>query len=207
MKNIDMALPVSAMNVIEAINARRSVRGYTGKEVDAITIYTLLEAAVRAPTAMHEEPWGFVIVQDPKLLHVVSEKAKKVFVEKAHQLYPIHSKRITETFSSPEFDIFYGASTLIIICAAEGGGFVTADCWLAAENLMLAACSMGLGTCVIGAAVDTLNMRDVKTLLDIPADHVAVAPIIVGYPSAKTAQTSRKKPGVLAWLTDKAELG
>ncbi len=56
--------------VFETILARRSVRAYAPNEVGRKDIQTLLEAAVCAPTAMHQEPWAFVIVQDKPLFIV-----------------------------------------------------------------------------------------------------------------------------------------
>ena len=79
------------------------------------------------------------------------------------------------------------------------GPFVAADCWLAAENLMLAACALGLGTCCIGSAIPTLNSPDVKAELGIPSDVEAVAPIIVGVPSGAATAVSRKDPEILYW--------
>ncbi|MGZ4966697.1 MAG: nitroreductase family protein, partial [Chthoniobacterales bacterium] len=99
----------------------------------------------------------------------------------------------------PEFNIFYNASSLIVICANLASPFAVADCWLAAENLMLSACALGLGTCVIGFAVDALNTPELKRLLGIPAEITAVAPIIVGAPAGATAVSPRKPAQVLAW--------
>jgi nitroreductase len=104
-----------------------------------------------------------------------------------------------DVFASQEFNIFYDAGTLVVICAKPMGPFVAADCWLAAENLMLAACAMGLGTCVIGSAVPALNTPAVKAELGIPAEYSAVAPIIVGGPSGETRPTARREPEILAW--------
>jgi len=50
----------------------------------------------------------------------------------------------------PHFSVFYDASTLIVIGARHPDPFAIADCWLAAENLMLAACALRLGSCCIG---------------------------------------------------------
>lgn len=94
---------------------------------------------------------------------------------------------ISAQFANPEFCVFYDAGTLIVICAKPMGPFAVADCWLAAENLMLAACAMGLGTCCIGSAVPALNTVDAKAELGIPLDVTAVAPIIVGVPSGSIA--------------------
>jgi len=100
---------------------------------------------------------------------------------------------------SPEFNIFYNAGTLIVICGATSAPFAIADCWLAAENLMLAAQALGLGTCVIGSALGALNLPDVRAELGIPSEFAAIAPIIVGVPSGGTPATSRKDARILFW--------
>lgn len=185
-------------NIFETILARRSVRAYAPIELDRNTIQNLLEAAVRAPTAMHEEPWAFVVVQNKQLLKQLSDRAKPLFIERLHRTHQAGVHAI-DTFSNPDFNIFHNAGTLILICAKPSGHFVEADCWLAAENLMLAACAIGLGSCVIGSSVEALNTPEVKAGLNIPAEFNAIAPIIVGVPSGETASTSRRKPLILGW--------
>jgi nitroreductase len=184
---------------LEAILARRSVRAYSEGKLDHITIQTLLEAAVRAPTAMHEEPWAFCVVQNKQVLKQLSDRAKPIFAEEVRHRNSKGATHSFEHFSKPEFDLFYGASVLVIICAKPSSPFVVADCWLAAENIMLVACDMGLGSCVIGSSVSTLNIRTVKAELGIPDEYNAIAPIIVGIPKEETPATPRKEPLILAW--------
>ena len=81
---------------------------------------------------------------------------------------------------------------------------MTADCWLAAENLMLAAYALELGSCCIGLAVPVFNDAGVKVELGIPADVVAVAPIIVGVPTGATPAVSRKPTDILHWARRQA---
>ncbi len=186
-------------SALETILDRRSVRSYADKKVEKDLIEALLTYAVRAPTAMHQEPCAFAVIQDQNLLREISDLAKPQFEKILHA--PGHSKtHATHDFSDPNFNIFYGADTLIVITAKLPGHFLDADCWLAAENLMLAATGMGLGTCVIGSALMALNGPDMKSRLNIPDEYSAVAPIIVGYPSGITAPSSRKNPVVLSWI-------
>lgn len=189
-------------NVFEAILARRSVRAYESVKVGLTTVNTLLEAAVRAPTAMLEEPWAFVVIQDRQILKKLSDRAKPVFVKEVRHRYAQGVSHSFEHFEQPDFDIFHGANTLIVICAKPLGPFVVADCWLAAENLMLAACDMKLGSCVIGSSASVLNIHKVKKELGIPDDYTAIAPIVVGVPREETAATSRKAPLILAWKNE-----
>jgi nitroreductase len=191
-------LPSGPLSTLAAINTRCSVRHYSSDKLDRATVQALLDAAVRAPTAIHEEPWAFVVIQDTLLLRQISDIAKAKFVEEDYHGLD-RGGHALDMFQQPEFNIFYDASTLIIICGTAVGRFVVADCWLAAENLMLAACALGLGTCVIGSAVDGLNTPELKATLDIPEDMTAIAPIIVGVPAGTTAASPRKPAQVLAW--------
>ncbi len=188
-------------NVFEAILARRSVRSYTSDMLPRNIVQTLLEAAVRAPTAMLEEPWAFVVVQNRQLLERLSERAKPIFVEEVRHRNSQGANHAFEHSVRPDFDLFHGAGTLVIICAKPSSQFGVATCWLAAENMMLAACEMGLGSCVIGSSVSTLNIRTVKTELGIPDEYTAIVPIIMGVPKEETKATGRKEPLVLAWKT------
>lgn len=182
------------LNVMQAISQRRAVRAYLDSAVTEEQIRALLEAAVRAPTAVHEEPWAFVIIQDKSLLRQLSDRAKAIALRG-----PARDTSLADLLRQPEFNVFYDASTLIVICARPRTEFVAADCWLAAENLMLAACGMGLGTCVIGFAVAALQSPEIKADLGIPAEVTPIAPIIVGVPNGTTPPTSRRPPDILAW--------
>lgn len=195
-----MQIPEVEMNVFETILARRSVRSYTDKKIDRSTIRTLLEAAVHAPTAVHEEPWAFVVIQDSQVLQQLSDRAKPLFAEEICRSSLDRTGQALDMFTRPDFNIFYDAGTLIIICAKSTGHSVVADCWLAAENLMLTACALGLGTCIIGAALPALSIPEVKSEFCITDEFSAIVPIIVGYPLGETAPTSRKEPVVLSYI-------
>ena len=73
------------MSVMDAINGRRSVRSYTPGKLDAGTVRALLAAAVRAPTAIHQEPWSFLVLQDPAALKRLSDRAKVLFREEVQR--------------------------------------------------------------------------------------------------------------------------
>ena len=193
-----MPLPKVEMTIFETILARRSVRSYKARKVDRTAISILLEAAVRAPTAIHQEPWAFVVIQDKALLRSLSDQAKPLFVAEAQEKGLEHAGHSFDIFSYPDFNVFYDATTLILICGKTSAPSYAADCWLAAENLMLAACAMGLGTCVIGSALRALNTPETKIKLNIPENFCVVAPIVAGFPDDEITQVMRKNPVILA---------
>jgi nitroreductase len=189
------------MSLADAIATRQSIRSYAPGRVDRSTINALLSAAVRAPNAMHEEQWEFVIVQGRSVLKRLSELAKTSMSELENERHVLLTPSL-QKFNSPDFNVFYDAETLIVICGKSNAPFVPADCWLAAENLMLSACALGLGTCVIGSALLGLNSRKGKAMLAIPADTQAVVPIIIGIPNGKIPVMRRSDPVVLNWLEE-----
>jgi nitroreductase len=183
----------TAMSVMEAIYKRQATRSFVSRKPARKVIEALLDAAVRAPTALHEEPWAFAVIQDKELLRRISDNAKQTLGDIAGRGHAF------ERFLDPQSSVFYNAGTLVVIYAKHMGPYVTADCWLAAENLILAACAMGLGTCVIGLATTALNEPELKKELGIPAEMMAVAPIIIGMPKGEMPHISRKSPEIIFW--------
>jgi len=185
------------MELIEAIYKRRSIRDYTDRPVAKFEIDALLQAAIHAPSAMNSQPWAFVIIQNAERLKNYSDRAKALLLKSVGENSPIHALHHGPT--DPDFNIFYNAGTLIVICAKSGNDFAPGDCCLAGENLMLAACAAGLGTCPIGFALPWLRLSETKQELGIPQEYNPVLPIIVGYPSGATPATPRREPEIVSW--------
>jgi nitroreductase len=185
------------MELNEAIAGRRSVREYTDKIPSEPTIRRLLDAAVRAPSAVNQQPWTFTVVRDQKVLDQVSREAKAYMLANAPA--DEHTDHFRTILGAPGFHIFYHAPVLILIAALTQDRWIIEDCAMAAENLMLAAYGSGLGTCWIGFAQSYLNTAEGKKLLGLPTLCVPVAPIILGYPKSPTPPVPRKEPEV-RWI-------
>jgi len=186
--------------VLQVIHERRSVRRYTGDPVDDATIAQLVDAAVWAPSAVNAQPWAFGIIRDRALLERYAERAGAMYLadpptgEVAATPEPV-LRQLRQVVSQPGYDVFHGAGTLMTIYATSRDD--VADCFLAAENLMLAAFALGLGTCPIGLARPLMNEPDVKDELGVPERFVAALPIIAGHAAEQLEPTSRKPPRVL----------
>ena len=185
------------MELLEALYRRRSVRAYTSKPVDRSIVMMLLRAAVQAPSTENKQPWAFAIVQDAAFLRRYSDRAKAMLLATLEPGSPWTAHR--DHLADPDFNIFYDATTLIIVCAKPLGRSAAEDCCLAAENLMLAACGFGLGTCPIGFARPWLSRADVKDELGIPADYDPVFPVVVGHPREEPAPVMRHEPAIIFW--------
>lgn len=183
---------------MDAIYKRRAVRSFQTTPVTEDLLVKLLNATIQAPSARNLQPWAFVIVECKSLLREYSERAKRFLLGSLDPESPLHEYR--ESLADREFNIFYDAGTLVVICAKDADPQAAEDCCLAAENLMLAALEFGLATCPIGLARPWLNAPEVKRELHIPTAYNAVMPIIVGYPtSAETPPVVRTAPEILIW--------
>ncbi|MEO5959852.1 MAG: nitroreductase family protein [Opitutaceae bacterium] len=180
---------------------RRSfTAGRCGHTAEAQTVRELLLAAVQAPSAMNGQPWGFGVFHGRKRLTGYSERAKRHLIEMYPTSFELHSR--SELYENPDYDLFHGANTLIVIYAHSGRLHPNEDCCLAAENLMLAAYGMGLGTCPIGFARPWFDLPETKRELDVPGHFAAVFPVVVGYPAGFTEATPRDEPNFLSWKWD-----
>jgi len=180
------------MEVFEAIRGRRSVRAFKPEPVSRELLSRLVDAAILAPSAVNEQPWHFTIVTHRASLDMIAAKAKACMLEDVAE-QPDHFR---QTLSEPEFHIFYHAPALVVISAMPATRWVTEDCAMAAENLMLAAHALGLGTCWIGFAQRWLETDEGRQTLGFSTGEQAIAPIIVGHPKEAVEAVSRRKPRV-----------
>ena len=173
--------------VLSAIMARRSVRKYQDKPVEHEKLEAIALAGINAPSGMNRQPWVVRVVEDQKLIADATEVFKRANPEQVSR---------DKDFKN----MFRNAPNLICVCTpAKGGGEI--DAGLLGENMMLAAQSMGLGTCCLGGPVRFLNTNvDAKFFLDrldIPEGYKLNYILAIGYPDeqpeAKPRDASKVK--------------
>jgi nitroreductase len=194
--------------VMDNIYGRRSVRAYTEEPIPEDKIMEIIKAGVHAPNGANSQPLRFAVVTNADKKKQYSDISKALFVEnmkKAMEQAAPDKKKFFEVYierlSKPEFDIFYGAPILVLIYSSPESFTPVEDGSLAAENMMLAAHSMGIGSCWIGFASPLGYVPEVFKELNVPEDHRLIAPLVFGYPKKKDmAPTQRSEPKITAWL-------
>ena len=181
----DMQMEVNP--VLKNMMDRRSIRKYLDKPVEHEKLEVVVKCGINAPSGMNRQPWIVRVVEDQKLIADVTEVYKQ---ENAEQVARDKDFK----------NMFRNAPNLICVCTpANGGGEL--DAGLLGENMMLAAQSMGLGTCCLGGPVRFLLSNDKCKFfldrLDIPADYKLNYIIAIGYPDeqpdAKPRDASKVK--------------
>jgi nitroreductase len=182
------------MDVVEAIHGRRAVRDYVEQTPPDSVIQSLIGEAVWAPSGVNLQPWSFFVVNDRATLASFSAEAKALMRAQS-DAHP-EAAHLRAALVSPQFNIFYNAPVLIVICSTTPDDMAEKDCCLAAQTLMLAAHAQGLGSCWIGFSEVWLGTAAGKARLGIPETFRPVAPIIVGYPKGPSPVTERRAPDI-----------
>lgn len=177
-------------DVFKNIYLRRAVRDYKPHDVPDDIIKELIKAGTYAPSAQNRQPWRFVVVKDKDMMARLSERAKKLWLDSIGDSKEPEAVAMANAVRMPGLNIFYNAPLLILIFSAPDAMRPESECALAAENMMLAARSLGLGSCWIGLARPLGS--DEKTLaeLKVPGGYGLMATLVFGYP----ANDSQKAP-------------
>lgn len=127
----------SVNQVVETILARRSIRKYKPQPVEREKMQMIVECGVNAPNAMNRQPWEVRVVDNPDFINGVTE------------LYKKEQPKVAE---DPNFkNMFRNAPTVVFVGRDVKSGSAEFDCGLLSENMMLAAQSMGIGSCCLGS--------------------------------------------------------
>jgi nitroreductase len=179
--------------VIEAIKSRRAIRSYEDKPVSESAIQTMLEAATYAPSAINIQPWKFTIITNKEAMKQLSDTAKPALLRMLPDVGDEGLVGLKKQLANPQYNIFYNAPLLIFVSGIKSR-YAIYDCSMAAQNMMLAAYALGIGSCWIGTAVGLANDPKVKTELGVPDDHEVHAAIIFGYPKGGFPKAPEKRP-------------
>jgi nitroreductase len=160
-------------------------------------IYQLISSATWAPSAMNEQPCHFTVITDGVVLDEISVKVKAWLLKNISTMP--RPSLFRDLLNDEKFHLLYHAPTLIVISAPTQGQWMIEDCALAAQNMMLAATSLGLGSCWIGFAQRWLNTQEARDILNLSEQNLCVAPIVVGHPKTVLPAVPRKLP-VIIWV-------
>jgi nitroreductase len=134
---------------------------------------------------MDRQPCRYIIITDRKRIMDLSDKVKDL----AGALGL--GARLLERMKVKEDVIFYEAPLLIMIVAQKSDG-APIDCALAAQNMMLRAYDLGLGSCFIGFAKLLHEDRGTMRALGIKDSQELYCPLIFGYPRGESHRKDRE---------------
>ena len=163
------------MDVLEAIRNRRSIRSYLDKEVEEEKVDIILEAGRWAPSASNKQAWQFIVVRDLEI-------RKKL--AKAHPFgrWMDQSPVVIVVLGDPEVHPKYH------LCDPHN----------AVQNMLLAAFSLGLGTCWMGVRDGSVE-PEFRKILNIPEKLRVVCAVSVGYSDVDRNSSRQPIENIVSW--------
>lgn len=167
-------------DVLKNMKERRSCRKYKAEAVPEDVLAQVIEAGLYAPSSQGQQAAIIVAVTNPGAVKKLS--ALNATFLKAHK----------------DSDPFYGAPAVLIVLAKKERSAQFCDGCVVMENLMLAAHSLGLGSCWIHRATEMYDTEEGKAFLasaGVEGDYVGVGHCILGYPDGDLPAPPARKDG------------
>jgi nitroreductase len=200
--------------VLEVIKNRKSIRAYKQEPIPRDIINTIIEAGNQAPCMAREEkgvpfqPWRFVVVEDPEFKQKLVQTALPIwkgFFESIKETDPDSYKQVMRLYNAldePKDPVYYSAPVILfVIGPADNPNPIS--CALACENIMLAACSLGLGSCYVGFGSMVKGNSEITQALELKDNERIYGPILLGYskdmPEADALRWKKKEP-LIKWI-------
>lgn len=214
----------STPQLVQLMASRRSCRNYTDRPVERAVLEDLVKIGATAPSGTNSQKWTFTLLPTRNAVASLAEHVAAYFRKLNSQAenpllrfflrcigkgelddyYRGYYRTVKESLA--EYDttgkdlLFHGSAAAIVVGSKPGASCPAEDALLATQNILLAAHSMGLGSCLIGFAVAAMK-RDpaVRRSLGIPAEEVH-AVIALGYPAETYQRTAGRKKAALRYF-------
>jgi len=193
--------------VIEAIKKRKSVRLYEPKPIPKDIINTIIEAGNLAPSTGDEklveeggkktkitnyQPWRFVVVENPEFKQKLFQTIDPIrvnFYESMKETMPEMYERgmkLYEVMDEPKDLVFYSAPVILYVIGPTKNSI---GCAMVCENIMLAAVSLGLGSCYDGFGAMITHNPEIVQALELKEGERIYGPILLGYPKLNPSES------------------
>ena len=193
----------------ELMKDRRSIRAYKNKPVSKDVIEKVIDLATEAPSVLNAQPWHFTVVQGEKREAIMSLlRRSSLYLE---DMMPLLEESQFDAFKAELdekkkhvikfYDTLGGAPVIIVISMRKVAGDVRRrmalqGCAMAVQNLMLAAHSLGLGTCCVGSALWV--EEELLQIMDLNNSEL-ITIVSLGYPD-ETPKAPPRKKDVTTWV-------
>lgn len=183
--------------VLENIMTRRSIRTYKSEQITKEDLQTILMAGSYAPNGMGLQNWRFTAIQNPAVLKKVNEAIRQTLlsIPVVKETHP-YIVSLIEKAKDVNADFLYHAPTFILVSNLKDDGNSMPDSALAIGNMMLAAHSLGIGSCWLNQLPGLTHTPQVRELLDelgIPKNHIVCGSVVMGYAAGEAKPAAPRK--------------
>lgn len=203
-RNMKGDLTVTPEQAEQFLCGRRSIRAFKDKQMPREDLQKLLEIACSAPSAKNQQPWHWIVVEDParvrKYAGLVIDAMRKMVSDDLATAEEMGIPKLVTAWDEGNDRICRGAPHVIVAHAEKDYLFGAEDTALAISLLDLYATSVGLGCCWGGYFYKTANAYPpLFEALGIPDDHSVYGAVMVGYPKFKYQRIPNRNQPRITW--------
>lgn len=186
--------------ILETIFSRRSIRRFKPEPIDPGQLDLIVEAGLRAPNGGACQSVVMLVCQDAEANRQLGRISREAY---KGGRYPVSEAQPSAADDLTMTDAFYGAPVSVSIFTPEIWEVGPLDAALAAENMILAAWSMGVGTCCIDRSklvFATDYGMELRRRAHIPDDYVPQLQVVFGYPESTARDHRVLYPNRVSWI-------
>ncbi len=209
---------ISGPELVSLMHSRRSCRSYLKEDVSPEELFDLVKIGTTAPSGTNCQAWNFVILptredmvrfggmvgdyyrrlnrlaENPILRGLVKIFGGDSLGRYHRNYYQSVKKALVEWDEGGTDRLFHGAVAAILVTGKKDASCPAEDALLATQNILLAAHTMGLGSCLIGFAVEAMRRTpQLKKKMKIPDDEEIFSVITLGYPAVTYIRPAGRK--------------
>ena len=174
---------------IEIIQKRRTCRAYKPEQIKQEELDLILECGLCAPSGMNAQNWHFTVMQNTDVINSVSQGVRALIPDTVVERYTARNN------GNSNFSMFYWAPTVILVSGETADGFASINCSLAAQNICIAAESLGVSSAIIGLTALLFNSpkaAEFEKELNIPKGYSTYFAICLGYKNGESVSPEKK---------------
>ena len=200
------------------MRSRRSCRNFSHKPVPKELLEDLVRIGITAPSGSNCQMWTFTILPDHHAVTILGKRVGRFYRKLNNLAEQRWLRTVMKLFGKPELAsyylnyyehvkeglaewenggrdmLFHNATAAIIVSSKKDASCPAEDALLATQNILLGAHSLGLGTCLIGFAIESMKRdKKIKELVGIPENEVPYSVIALGYPKEKYQTVTGRK--------------
>lgn len=182
---------------ITSILERRSIRAFKQEPIPEREVNWILEAGLYAATSRNRQPWFFSVVTNKAIFDKITKGTLETMRTTNIEQYKVKSQ-------DPDFSPFYNAPTVIFLSGKDDESSAAIDCANAAQNMCVAAYSLGLGSCYLRsfrqAFENPVLAAELNKEFGLPDGYSTIFAVALGYASESHSTTPHRNRDVIRYI-------
>ncbi|MGL4368224.1 MAG: nitroreductase family protein [Spirochaetota bacterium] len=180
-------------DVLKAIESRRSVRRYHPEQIRDEDLESIIRAGLSAPSAKNQQPWHLTVIRSKEMIDELAAKVKASLANAPEDWRRAYG-------NNKKFHVFYEAPVVILVSLEKDAISPLADGSAAIQNMLLAAESLGIGSCWVGMVSSHFTDLSHNDEFGIPHSHQPRYAVTLGFQAGEKGKAPARRTNTVNYL-------